>query len=215
MSANPQSIVAYYQALLIVQYANKPKAVGTIGALMGGADGQHGLVAAAIYNQVRDGFDLATAVGQQLDFLGELIGPTRFLNTLNLSKDFIGITTYGAPDMTTVFGIATYETDPQPPSWYTMTYEDFVQGTLLDGDYRRVLQFLAQVQSSDYAYATLDKICYTFFSENVNLKVTGNMAITYQHLTSDTDNLFTLIEQMALLPTPAGVSIAVAQVASF
>lgn len=214
MATNPQSIVAYYEALLIAQYANKPKAVGTIGALMGGADGLHGLVAGAIYNQVRDGFDLLTAVGKQLDFLGELIGPTRFLSTLDLSKNFIGVTTYGAPDMGTVFGIADYDM-AQPPSWYLMTYEDFISGKLQDGDYRRVLQFLAAVQRSDYAYETLDIILFQFFGGNVNLKVTNNMEITYQHLTSDTDNLFTIIRQMNLLPAPSGVNILTQEVLNF
>lgn len=217
MNINPTAefLIEYYEALLISQYSGKPKASATIGALMGGSQGTLGLIANAIYTQVRDAFDLATAQGTQLDFLGKLRGVTRRFASLDLSKTFIGITTYGAADMGTVLGIASYETSPQPPGWYTMTYEDFLSSTLLDGDFRRVIMFLAAVHSCDYAYGTIDAICYTFFAGNVNLKVTGNMALTYQHLTTDTDDLFEIISQMGLLPAPAGVSIAVSEVGSF
>lgn len=214
-SATAEQVIAYYEALLISQYLNKPKAAAHVGCLIGGSDGTVGLIGNAIVAQVRDAFDVATAAGQQLDFLGKLRGVTRYFLGLDLSKQFLQITTYGAADMGTVNGLATYETSPQPPSWYTMTYEDFVENTLLDGDFRRVIMFLAQVHSCDYAYGTLDAIMYTFFGGNVNLKVTANMAFTYQHLTTDTDNLFEIVKQMGLLPAPAGVSVTVQEVGAF
>jgi len=214
MSVTSEAVKAYYQERLISQYFNKPKAYGTIAALVAGT-GSYGLLADALYNQVRDGFDLDTAAGVQLDTLGKFRGVTRYFITLDLSKVFMQVVSYDDPDIATAIGIADYDDATQPPSWYTMTYEDFVQNTLQDGDFRRVIKFLAAVHSSDYAYGTLDAICYTFFAGNVNLIVTGNMAITYQHLTSDTDNLFSIINQMGLLPAPAGVSVAVAEVGSF
>lgn len=212
--ADPDQLVIYYQNLLIAQYATKPRAVATIGAVIGGT-GDLGVVANAIYNQVRDGFDLATAAGKQLDTLGKLRGVARYFISLDLSKVFLPLPRYDAPGVGTLPGIADYDDVPQPPTIYTMTYNDFAQNTLTDGDFRRVIQFLAAVHSSDLSYGNLDKICYTFFAGNVNLKITGNMAITYQHLTSDTDNLFKIVNQMGLLPTPAGVSVATAEVASF
>lgn len=221
MSVNPIAVqlIAYYQGLLVSEYAYKPKAVATIGAIAGGSDGQHGLIANAIYNQVRDGFDLiglygnAPAVGQQLDFLGELIGASRYFFGLDLSKTYWGMTTYGAPDQGTVNGWSTYEL-AQPPGWYWMSYEDFVENTLLDSEYRLVLQFLAAVQACDYAYGTMDAILLQFFGLNVNLQVSG-MTWTYQHLTSDPESLFEIINQMNLLPAPAGVSVVVDEVTSF
>lgn len=207
-------LVDYYKALLIAQYATNPKALGTIGALVGGT-GKYGILADALYNQVRDGFDLTTAVGKQLDMLGKLRGVTRYFNSLDLGKVFLPLVSYDDPDVGTLPGIATYEDDPLPPSIYTMTYDDFVANTLLDGDFRRVIEFLADVESSDFSYGALDKICYTYFQQNVNMIVTGNMAVTYQHLTTDTDNLFEIINQMGLLPAAAGVSVAVAEVANF
>lgn len=213
MSATSEQIIEYYQNTLIAQYATKPKANATIGALMGGT-GAYGLIAEAIYNQVRDGFDLATAQGKQLDLLGKFRGVDRYFNTLNLDKSFIQVMSYDDPDRGTAIGIPSYE-DTQPPSWYTMTYDDFVENTLQDGDFRRVIMFLAALSSCDYTYGTLDAILYTFFAGNVNMIVSANMEITYQHLTSDTDNLFSIINQMGLLPSPAGVAVVVAEVGSF
>lgn len=214
MSATSEQLLEYYANTLIAQYFNKPKAVGTIRALLGGT-GAYGLIADAIANQVRDGFDLETAVGAQLDMLGKLRGVTRYLATLDLAKVFLPLVDYDDPDVGTLPGLANYDDAVQPPSIYTMTYEDFITTALQDGDFRRVIKFLAKVQSCDYAYGTLDAICYTFFDGNVNLKITGPMQITYQHLTSDTDNLFTIIRQMGLLPGPAGVEVLSEEVASF
>lgn len=214
MSATSELLLDYYANTLIAQYYNKPKAIGTIRALMGGT-GAYGLIADAIANQVRDGFDLTTAVGRQLDMLGKLRGVTRYLSTLDLSKVFLPLVPYDDVGGGPFPGIADYDDPVQPPSTYLMTYDDFITNTLQDGDFRRVIMFLAQVQSCDYAYATLDFICYTFFTGNVNIKITGNMEITYQHLTSDTDNLFTILKQMRLLPGAAGVNVLTEEVASF
>lgn len=214
-NATAETLVAYYKATLIAQYRDKTKAQATIGALMGGSDGSYGLIADAIVNQVRDGFDLETAVGVQLDMLGKLRGVTRFLATLSLGRIFLPLVPYDDPDVGILPGIATYEDAVLPPTTYTMTYDDFTPTRLADADFRRVIQFLAALSSAEYTYAKLDLICYSFFEGNVNLKITGNMAITYQHLTSDTDDLFAIINQLGLLPAPAGVSVATAEVAAF
>lgn len=214
MSATSEQLRDYYATTLISQYFDKPKAVGTIKALIVGT-GAYGLAADAIANQVRDGFDLETAVGKQLDFLGKLRGVARFVSGLDLSKEFLALVPYDDVGGGPFPGISTYADLPMPPSTYIMTYDDFLADRLQDGDFRRVIQFLAKVHSCDYSYETLDSICYTFFGDNVNIKVTGNMAISYQHLTTDTDNLFSIINQMGLLPVPAGVKMTVEEVGSF
>lgn len=215
MNATAEELQAFYQNTLIAQYATKPKAVATIGALIAGANGDMGLIANALPNQVRDGFDITTAVGKQLDLLGKLRGVARYTTAVSLSKTFLPLPRYDAAGVGTLPGIATYEDAVQPPSTYIMTYSGFVQNTIQDGDFRRVIKFQAAVQSCDYAYGTLDAICYTFFAGNVNLIVTGAMQIEYEHLTSDTDNLFAIINQMGLLPAPAGVNVTTTEVGSF
>lgn len=214
MSATADELIDYYANTLIAQYYNKPKAIGTIEALIGGT-GPFGLIGDAIANQVRDAFNLDTAVGKQLDFLGKLRGITRFISGLDLSKTFLPLVLYDDPNAGTYPGIADYDDPIQPPSTYIMTYEDFIAERLQDGDFRRAIKFKAAVDSCDYSYATLDSICYTFFFGNVNLKIIGNMEIVFQHLTSDTDNLFSIVNQMGILPVPAGVKMTTAEVGSF
>lgn len=216
-----QQLIAYYQALLITGYATKPKAFATIGALAGGSDGQHGLIANAIYTQVRNGFDLgglngnAPAVGKQLDFLGQLIGPTRYLNGLSLTINYgMQLPTYTQILSGTWHGYTTYSA-PWPPTTQWLTYEDFTENTLTDAQYRRVLQFQAQVNGLWFSYGIIDELMLDYFGSYVNLIVSGRNAYTYQHLTSDPSNLFSIISQMGLLPAPAGVSVTVQEVANF
>lgn len=213
MTTTIETLLDYYQKLLLYQY-QQPNAQGTIEALLGGSDEQHGLLAGAIYNQVRDGFDLDTAIGQQLDFLGELIGVARYFITLDLTKTFWGLPSYSDGSIGSYHGWSSYSL-PQPPTWYWMRYSDFTPNTMPDSSYRLVLQFQAAVRSCDFGYETLDNIMYDFFGGYVNLKVTGNMAITYQHLTSDPEDLFEIISSIGILPHPAGVGVTVAEVSSF
>ena len=61
----------YYSNLLILQYHNKPKAKATIEAVVN-------LLPYELIQEVIGGFDIETAVGKQLDILGEYIGVDRY-----------------------------------------------------------------------------------------------------------------------------------------
>lgn len=62
---------SYYSNLLIMQYHNKPKAKATIEAAVG-------LLPDDLIMEVINGFDIETAVGKQLDILGEYVGVDRY-----------------------------------------------------------------------------------------------------------------------------------------
>lgn len=61
---------SYYSNLLILQYHDKPKAKATIEAVVS-------LLPDDLIQEVTNGFDIETAVGKQLDILGEYIGVDR------------------------------------------------------------------------------------------------------------------------------------------
>lgn len=61
----------YYSNLLILQYHSKPRAKATIEAVVS-------LLPDDLIQEVTNGFDIETAVGKQLDMLGEYIGVDRF-----------------------------------------------------------------------------------------------------------------------------------------
>jgi len=67
-------LLDYYSSLLVIQYANKTKAVATVQAVVAGP------VMDMLPNAVQDGFNLLgsnIAVGVQLDVLGKYAGVTR------------------------------------------------------------------------------------------------------------------------------------------
>ena len=74
------AIAERYVELLILQYSDKPKAQQQI------RDYAKGLLADGIIFDIRDGFDIDTAVGAQLDILGKYIGVNR--NGSQLIIDF-------------------------------------------------------------------------------------------------------------------------------
>lgn len=87
MSENA-SLIEYYKNLLILQYRDKPKAEGHIGNIIS---------AGMIYDimiAVRDGFDIDTAVGAQLDVLGKYIGSDREVTGTAFTRDYFGYAEY-------------------------------------------------------------------------------------------------------------------------
>lgn len=64
---------SYYSNLLILEYHDKPKAKATIEASVG-------LLPDDLIQEVSNGFNLDTAVGKQLDVLGQYIGTDRYFS---------------------------------------------------------------------------------------------------------------------------------------
>lgn len=62
---------SYYSNLLILQYHGKPKAKATIETTVG-------LLPDDLIQDVINGFDIETAIGAQLDILGEYVGVDRY-----------------------------------------------------------------------------------------------------------------------------------------
>jgi Protein of unknown function (DUF2612) len=70
-----QDVINYYVSLLIIQYFGLRKATSTVYTLV------DPVVMDLVPQQVENGFDVATAVGSQLDILGTYVGVTRSGNT--------------------------------------------------------------------------------------------------------------------------------------
>jgi hypothetical protein len=195
-------LVAYYQNLLIIQYKNSVKAFQTIGAL------STQVVASNIYQQVQAGFDVTTAIGNQLDLLGAYVGAHRFLANFSSSNQFMAFPLYANPNANTVVGFSQY-TDLTPPMGYWLLYT--TQGTsyvLSDGQLRDLIQYLIAVHASDHTNKSIDLILEQFFGSYVTLTDGGNMTLTYTHnATLDPFQLFAVVNYLNALPHPAGVQI--------
>lgn len=202
-----QELVAYYQNLLVIQYKQLPKAFETIGAL------STEVVANQIYSQVLDGFDLETAIGDQIDILGAYVGAHRFLANFSSTNAFMAFPLYADAGAGSVIGFSEY-TDPNPPIGYWRLYTTVdVSLSLTDGQMRDLTKYLIAVHASDMTNKSIDEIMYQFFTTYVTLTDGADMSLTYTHdATNDPFQLFDIVVYMGALPSPAGVQINVSTI---
>lgn len=196
----PEQLIQYYIGLLIMQY-QKPKFQGAISAFVTQS------VASLIVMQVRGGFNLATAVGAQLDCLGEIIGVTRNIVGYNAGTSNFSMPDYSDAAAGTYIGMTPYI---QTPSGHWRRYSD-TSGTYImpDGVFAQFIQFLVAVRASDYSLGSLDEIFFEFFGTYVTITDNLDMTMTYTHSNSDPGILFGILNYLNLLPHPAGVSYSV------
>lgn len=195
----------YYANLLIVQYATKRKAIATIKAFV------TQMIANQVVVQVRDGFDLETAVGTQLDTLGGYRGANRLQFGLTPGRTYFSMPAYADGDIGTVPGFSLYSQGATGNGAYWTQYADVNQPTyrLTDDELQRLIKFKALVHQSKYGLGQLDTILFEFFGTKVNLVDNKDMTITYHHTVPDTDTLFSIVNQTGSLPKPAGVAVTV------
>ena len=93
--ATTQEIIDYYAGLLIIQYANKPKAYATMQATISN------IIMDQLPDQIQLAFDITTAVGVQLDTLGKYAGVSRSVYS------FTGPVSLNDADFRTMITVAT------------------------------------------------------------------------------------------------------------
>lgn len=197
-------LVEYYIGLLIIQYFNKPNARATVGVFA-----EQG-VADEIVTQVRDAFDLETAVGKQLDILARYRGADRNVYGIDLSHPYFSLILYDDADPEDFPGFALY--DDAAVIWFFFTYDEADRPVyaMNDDELRRLTMFRAKTQSRFLSLQEIDDILFEFFGNNLSLTDNGDMTITYIHNPADTDTLFTVVAGTNSLPKPAGVQVILA-----
>lgn len=198
-------LITFYINLLVIQYKTLPNATGTIQALA------TEVVASQIFNQVLNGFSLQTAIGAQLNILGQYVGAPREIFTYDPTIPYFALPAYSGSTPANV-GFAFYAdvTDP-PDNWlsYTTAETTFV---LTDGQLRQLITYLIAVHASDHTLYSIDLILQAFFGTYCTFVDNEDMTMTYTHLLSDPNFLFSIINQLNLLPHPAGVEVIVNEV---
>lgn len=199
------ALIAFYVNLLVIQYKNLPNATKTIQALA------TEVVADQIYSQVLNGFNLSTAIGNQLNVLGQYVGAPRTVFGYDPTIPYFALYSYTTTPPSNV-GFASYADVADPiDNWlsYTTAGTTFV---LTDGQFRQLIAYLIAVHASDHTLSSIDNILQTFFTSYCTLIDHEDMTITYQHLVSDPNLLFSIIKQLNLLPHPGGVEVIVTEV---
>lgn len=198
-------LVAYYQNLLVVQYKVLPNAQGTIGALA------TEVVANQIYNQVMQGFDLTTAIGAQLDVLAQYVGAPREIHGYNPLIPYFSFPPYAGPTPPDI-GFASYSDVTDPPDLWLSYSTATTTYVLTDGQLRQLIAYLIAVHASDHTLQSIDLILQTFFGVYCTMTDNEDMTMTYTHLLTDPNYLFSIIDQLNLLPHPGGVEVIVVEI---
>ena len=194
-------LLDYYVNLLIIQYNNQPKMRETISEFV------EQELANNLTFQVRDGFDLNTAVGVQLDSIGKYVGIDRFYEGQSFSGVNFGFVTYANETPNAQTGFADHS-DVGTKAGKFVQYKDVVSGglTLGDDDYRIILKLKVVQNNINHSHKEVDDSLFSFFGDDVRADSTGGMVMNY----FIPDNLTALIKVALtkdVLPRPMGVGI--------
>jgi len=193
-------LIQYYVNLLIIQYHEKPKAKAHIEAIVTEC------VADQLIAQVRDGFDIETAVGAQLDIVGKYVGIPRIVNGFPFGRDYFEMPSYDDPSPTTYFGFGLYGAEP---AHYFAYYADAENQYIMnDYEMRYIIKLKIAQQNSNHSLESIDDIVDEFFqvSGSPILSVTDNLDMTINYdFSGDIQIIHRLAVYLDCLPHPAGV----------
>jgi hypothetical protein len=190
----------YYKDLLLYQWVNMPLARETIGALVDCA------LSDLVVLDVRDAFNLNTAVGDQLDIIGKYLGFSRRVLG-QIPRNYFELVDYNTPTSTAP-GLTDYtdtnlNTDGVFDN-YIFAFNSF--SDLGDDEYRFMLKLKLVLNSSDNTLATIQNILWKFLGYDLIAWDERDMTMSYTVLSNK--SYFTkLAVSQALLPKPAGVTL--------
>lgn len=190
----------YYVERLIVQYITKPKAIGTISCLVNRA------LCDGLPQQLQTAFNLDTAVGNQLDIIGRIVGVPRNIYGLDLAHEFYdysdwagqppsnGFNTWPTPNDAMLF--ASWQSN----ATYRMTDFEFRALIRLRIIYNNAYESLEFIKDDLYAI-------FTGAIDIVDNAPSGNYSVTYifKQPYYNVGIVADFIDNM--LPKPAGVGI--------
>ena len=177
--ANITSLLQYYENLLIIQYNSLPKAQATIGLIA------QTVLCDGVVQDIQQAYNLATAVGVQLDVLGKYAGIDRYFPEVNL-VNYSALVAYSQasslPASPPAYGLETYATfigDNDQNG--TVTYNSAVSITngLSDANFRTLIYLAIALNNMNYSPAEIDSNYYAIFGTQIHAETTGNMAMTY------------------------------------
>ncbi len=205
-----QNLKDYYANLLIVQYNGLPKASATIKMLV------DLMYINAILMQIRDGFNWETAVGKQLDIIGQWVGVSRSYNgSLFWNKQLLSYPEYSRLYPTesvsaNQHGYSDYETFDEDGG--ILTYKDagFVEQSLNDDDYRTVIGLKIIKNSINHVAGEIDQAIWDYFGGQVYTTWLPHQII--YHYPESLSTIINVCETKGVLIAPTGVEIITSQI---
>jgi len=195
-------LLDYYANLLIIQYNCKPKATQTIKSLL------QVLLAENVYNDILNGYDINTAVGKQLDILGQYIGSDRFFAGFEFTGTFFGFDdafNQGTTSTITGFDDAFAAT---PKDGVYLDAFDFAGSdvSLSDTNYRTLLRLKILQNHINHSTGSIEQSLNDTFGNDIFM--TDNLDMTMTYFVKDIPrNLANALLDKRALPKPTGVKI--------
>ena len=198
-----ERLLDFYRNLLIIQYNNQPKAAATIDAVI------KEVLANALFFDVRDGFNIDTAVGKQLDVIGKYVGVDRSFKGDQFPGDFFSVVATGelTPFADKRKGLVpTADWQDAEGSW--LTYDDLVSVTnlLFDEDYRTIIKLKILFNNINVSHAEIDEALAVTFGSKIIPDSVGNMEMIY-FINRERIKIAGVAIEKDVLPKPAGVKI--------
>ena len=200
MATTLETTIEYYKDLLLYQYINLPKARAVIGLLVSQA------LVDLLPVEMSAAFDLETAVGPQLDIIGEYIGFDRNVK-INVARDYFNLDNY-VSYTSDPFGMTDYT---QPDLNSNCSFYNYInsysQASLNDSEYRVLLKLKAAMNISNFSLYEIVEIMNDAFGIDVVVLDGCNMKMSY-FVADSISRIATIARDEGLLPKPMGVGIA-------
>jgi hypothetical protein len=185
-----------------MQYRDKPKAIAHTGNV---------LSAGMIYDtaiSVRDGFNIETAVGAQLDIIGKWLGVGRTITGTTFTRAYYGYALYG--DTTPFLFNPMLLYGVEPPDAQFRDYKESTQSLydLTDEEYRVILKLAIVRNTSNASVKTIDDILDVLFGAECYFIDRMNMTVVSYMVGEKWSRIFQIAKTTGLLPNPAGVGTA-------
>jgi hypothetical protein len=192
-----ETTIEYYKDLLLYQYINSPNARATVGLLVAQA------VVDLLPMEISKAFDIETAVGPQLDILGEYIGFDR--NVIDMAdREYFTADDYITP-ITDGFGFTDYSKPSQNSNATFYSYFGNERTSVLnDAEYRILLKLKILTNISNMSMYDISTMLYAAFGDDLVIGDTYDMTIWY-FVASSISRIILIARDNGLLPKPAGV----------
>lgn len=191
----------YYSNTLIIQYNSKPKAKATIEMLV------RLVYMNAILMKIRDAFDWKTAVGKQLDIIGQWVVVSRIYQQNGISgKTYLAYPGWDNSTDTLQHGYSDYTTfDSDTGNDLTYKELETLEASLNDDDYQTVIGLKIIKNNINHTAKNIDDAIWNYFNGQV-YTTWADYEITY-HYPAELTTIIEVCNAKNVLLAPNGVSI--------
>ena len=201
MSVTLNELKSYYSALLISQYRTKERAIATIETVAG----EIWLDNLPSFESTC--FDLNSAVGEQLNVLGRIVGVERDVQGLDLENTYFEFTNYAG----TVTGInfASYSDLDTTEDLFSRYFVDAVTN-MDDGQFRNIIKLKIIFNTAIRTMKYVKEALYAEFAGSID--ITDNLDLSLDFDVYDPYySVIDIAEYLNIMPKSMGVSYTVNQ----